>query len=305
MLKVYHAQGLLHLSNDESSNVKMLVCQGLITLVEVRLEFVQQHLPLFVDCVLKMIKDEDESVALEATEFWPVLAETRMCDDILRKNLGRILPVLLDGMVYSECELADLEAEEEENENVPDKPQDIKPFIYNKGRGDDDDDYEPEEWSLRKCSAAALDIFASVFRDEILPIVLPIISQRLQDNNVEQWPYKESAILALGAIAEGCSSTIDQHLPQIIPFLFHQSMHPKVDFSPLAQFLSASSHLLITFTATHKKHNMLDLVSLRGMDSRSARSAKVYAANAAARPLATSRSQQARPGGSRLGLGQL
>jgi transportin-1 len=225
-------QGLMHLSNDESPEIKVLVCQSLITLTEVRLEYVKQYLPAFIDCVLVMTRDDDETVALEATEFWPVIAETRMCTDILRANLGRILPALLDGMVYSDSEIADFEAEEED-ENVPDKAQDIKPFVMfgNRGRGgddDDDDDYEPEEWSLRKCSAAGLDIFASEFGEEILPIVLPIIFARLQDVDVEQWQFKESAILALGAVAEGCSPAIEQYLPQTTFFLLQQSSHPKV-----------------------------------------------------------------------------
>jgi transportin-1 len=219
------------LANDSSSEIKVLVCQGLITLVEVRLDYVQRYLPAFIDCMLVMTRDDDETVALEATEFWPVIAETRMCNDILRANLGRILPTLLDGMVYSDSEIADFDAEEED-ENVPDKPQDIKPFVYSKRGGDDDDDgdddYEPEDWSLRKCSAAGLDIFASEFGEEILPIVLPIISSRLQSVDTEVWAQKESAILALGAVAEGCGSGIEKFLPEIIPFLLQQGGHPKV-----------------------------------------------------------------------------
>jgi hypothetical protein len=229
-----YIRGLNHLANDSSSEIKVLVCQGLITLVEVRLEYVKPYLPAFIDRMLVMTGDEDEAVALEATEFWPVIAETRMCADILRANLGRIIPALLDGMVYSDSDIADFDAEEED-ENVPDKPQDIKPFVYGKrggGGGDDDDDdgdddYEPEEWNLRKCSAAGLDIFASEFGDEILPIVLPVISSRLQSVDIELWPQKESAILALGAVAEGCGSSIEKFLPEIIPFLLQQSSHPK------------------------------------------------------------------------------
>ena len=222
------------------------MCQGLITLVEVRLDYVKPYLPAFIDCLLVMTRDDDEAVALEATEFWPVIAETRMCTDILRANLGRILPALLDGMVYTDSEIADFDAEEED-ENVPDKPQDIKPFVYGKrggggGGGDEDedddggdDDYEPEEWNLRKCSAAGLDIFASEFGDEILPIVLPIISARLQSSDIALWPQKESAILALGAVAEGCGSAIEKFLPEIIPFLLQQSSHPKVSLSPVCR----------------------------------------------------------------------
>jgi transportin-1 len=83
---------------------------------------------------------------------------------------------------------------------------------------DDDlgDDSNLSDWNLRKCSAAALDILANVFKDEILPILLPILKDTLFH---EQWVVKESGILALGAIAEGCMSGMIPHLPELIPFL--------------------------------------------------------------------------------------
>lgn len=54
--------------------------------------------------------------------------------------------------------------------------------------------------SLGKCSAAALDVLASVFHEELLPVLLPILRETLFH---QDWEIKESGILALGAIAEG------------------------------------------------------------------------------------------------------
>jgi len=224
-----YVRDLLQLSRDVSSDIRVCVCQGLMYLVETRINHVEQYLPAFIECVLAMTRDEDEVVALEAAEFWPVIAETGMCANILRPNLNRILPAMLDGMVYCESDLADFEVEEEE-QNKPDRPQDIKPFIAGRRHDDDyddDDDYEPTDWNLRKCSAAGLDIFANEFREEILPIVLPIISERLKHNDTYQWEVKESAILALGAIAEGTRPAIEQFLPGVIPFLLQHGNHPK------------------------------------------------------------------------------
>ena len=51
-----------------------------------------------------------------------------------------------------------------------------------------------------KCSAAALDVLASVFRDDLLPVLLPILKETLFHPD---WEAKESGILVLGAIAEG------------------------------------------------------------------------------------------------------
>ncbi len=54
-----------------------------------------------------------------------------------------------------------------------------------------------------KCSAAALDVLANVFRDQLLPVLLPILRETLFHG---EWVIKESGILALGAIAEGAVS---------------------------------------------------------------------------------------------------
>lgn len=51
-----------------------------------------------------------------------------------------------------------------------------------------------------KCSAAALDVLANVFRDELLPHLLPLLKGLLFH---PEWVIKESGILVLGAIAEG------------------------------------------------------------------------------------------------------
>ena len=51
-----------------------------------------------------------------------------------------------------------------------------------------------------KCSAAGLDVLANVFRDDLLPMLLPILKETLFHAD---WEIKESGILVLGAIAEG------------------------------------------------------------------------------------------------------
>lgn len=53
---------------------------------------------------------------------------------------------------------------------------------------------------LGKCSAAALDVLANVFRDDLLLHILPLLKELLFHPD---WVVKESGILVLGAIAEG------------------------------------------------------------------------------------------------------
>jgi transportin-1 len=135
-------------------------------------------------------------------------------------------------MIYSQSDLDWLGATDEADENVPDRVEDIKPRNFGKsshghehqstdspsngaaanGATDDDEDDESDyydsddeddpssEWNLRKCSAAALDVMALNFGDDLLQILLPTLRDKLFSVD---WLEKESGILALGAIAEG------------------------------------------------------------------------------------------------------
>ena len=58
----------------------------------------------------------------------------------------------------------------------------------NEDEEDEDDGEEVNRWNLRKCSAAGLDVLATVFADELLPITLPIINERLREDD---WRARE------------------------------------------------------------------------------------------------------------------
>lgn len=76
------------------------------------------------------------------------------------------------------------------------------------------------EQSSGKCSAAALDVLANVFRDELLLHILPLLKELLFHPD---WVVKESGILVLGAIAEGKDGIIAnvQKPPQRNPHWSH------------------------------------------------------------------------------------
>ena len=67
-----------------------------------------------------------------------------------------------------------------------------------------------------RCSAAALDVLSNVFHDNLLPVLLPLLKEALFSHD---WLIKESSILALGAVAEGCTDGMSPHLPGLLPYL--------------------------------------------------------------------------------------
>lgn len=129
---------------------------------------------------------------------------------------------------------------------IPIRPRDDNPDeapknrvgIYGEETFDDDDedfDYDDDdfgddmstEWNLRKCAAAALDVLAVRFSGDLLNVLLGPLKDKLWSTD---WLQRESGILALGAMAEGCIDAIEPHLPTLVPYLINTLNDSKVDF---------------------------------------------------------------------------
>ncbi|XP_024377334.1 transportin-1 isoform X1 [Physcomitrium patens] len=233
-----YLQGLFSLASDRSPDVRKLVCAALVQLLEVQPNALQPHMRNVIEYMLQANKDPDRDVALEACEFWSAFCEAKLPPDILRDFLPRLIDILLDNMAYAEDDEALQDGDEDEN--APDREQDIKPRFHQsrtigggdgaEGEEDDDDEDIINSWNLRKCSAAGLDILSTIFGDEILPVLMPLVQVRLSATKDSAWEEKEAAILALGAVAEGCISGLSPHLAQIVVYLtsFMEDVRPLV-----------------------------------------------------------------------------
>lgn len=216
-----YMHGLFECASDNHAEVQKQVCQAFVMLLEVRPEVLMPQFDAVVKYMQQRTQDDDEAVALEACEFWLSFAEQEDMREHMRPYLGTIIPMLLRGMVYNEMDLL-LLAEDDE---APDRDQDIRPRHHKaaeKGEEsedeDDDDEEEGMEWNVRKCSAAGLDVISTLFKTDILPVVLPLLRDNLYS---QEWKVRESGVLALGAIAEGCMEGLHQHLPALIPYLLN------------------------------------------------------------------------------------
>ncbi|KAJ3039881.1 hypothetical protein HDV00_011664 [Rhizophlyctis rosea] len=247
-----YVNALYQRTSDQDMQVRKYVCQALVCILEIRPEALVPQLDNVVSFMLYCTESVDETVALEACEFWLAFAEQPNLRDHLEPYLPRIVPVLIKGMVYTPDELSELIGMEDTS--VPDKDESIKPRHHkskthaqghdeavkpnaagagmNGEEDDDDEDWDDDDdeedvyskWSLRKCSAAALDVIATVFGDELLLYLLPKLKEELFH---PEWEHRECGILALGAIAEGCPTGMYPHLPQLIPHLISTLQDPQ------------------------------------------------------------------------------
>lgn len=255
-------QHLFYLSEDTSPDVRRQVCRAFVRLVETRPDKLLPHISGLVDYIISQQKSDDEDLACEAAEFWLSIGEHETLYDSLKPYIQKIIPILLECMVYSGEDIA-LLGGASDDEDEEDKEEDIKPQFakkqlnrtvnghsssidankngnaYEKLASMDDDleegeiddleedgDENPDErWTLRKCSAAALDVFARDFGAEVFTSIFPYLQANLRHS---EWPHREAAVLALGAVAEGCMDVVVPHLPELIPYLITLLNDPEV-----------------------------------------------------------------------------
>jgi hypothetical protein len=259
-------QHLFLLAEDSSPDVRRQVCRAFVRLVETRPDKLLPHIGGLVDYIISQQKnDDDEELATEAAEFWLVIGEHDNLWEALRPYVHKIIPVLLQCMVYSGEDIA-LLGGASDDEDEEDREEDLKPHhaskkatrTLNSANGDQgaqganganaydklasmDDDLEEgeiddldddegdenpdERWTLRKCSAAALDVFARDFGADVFTSILPYLQAHLRHDD---WIQREAAVLALGAVADGCMAVVIPHLPELVPYLLTLLNDPEV-----------------------------------------------------------------------------
>uniref|UniRef100_A0A7S2DCC6 Importin subunit beta-1/Transportin-1-like TPR repeats domain-containing protein n=1 Tax=Octactis speculum TaxID=3111310 RepID=A0A7S2DCC6_9STRA len=224
---------------DPSELIREEVCHAIVLLLGASTyEGLLPHLTAISEFMLRASADSSPQVAINACEFWPVYCECpgmrpeSPMEQNLNNLLPRLIPTLLAGMVYSADEIAELEAAATEDEEEPDRVEDMRP-IFNKGRSDNDDGEDADDggggdedhgWTLRKCSAASLDCVATVLDPiNVLNCTLPQLQTNFNSTNV--W-VQEAAILAFGAVADGCYDAVVPHLRDVFPYLVEHMDSP-------------------------------------------------------------------------------
>lgn len=214
--------------NDKSELVISQICISLVELLEFRPDKLINHLNGIMQFVLHVISTaQDERVGLEACEFLLAFSSnSHVPESAVRPFVSSMVPTLLQKMVHNEEDILMLEASNENDAELEDKDEDIRPVAAkiskkrdnaNSEEEDDEDDGDVDtQWNLRKCAAATLDVVTSILPRDVLSVAFPVLREHL---SADQWYVREATILALGAMADGGMKYFTDQLPSLIPFL--------------------------------------------------------------------------------------
>jgi transportin-1 len=165
--------------------------------------------------MLRTVSDTDESVAMEACEFWSALAGDDRYRNVVSNQLSELLPLLISRLTLSEAQLQ-RERADAEAEATGDKKLDFKPVHRRAGSSEEGSAEVEAQWTLRMEAALLLDNIGLSFDPSIvLRAALPSIETCLKDSDV--W-RREAGMLALGALSKGCMDALGEYLPQLFPF---------------------------------------------------------------------------------------
>jgi len=234
------------LATDTSPEILQLVCKGFVSAVEEGWScLTPQFYEAILQFMLKASQHPEYDVRLEALGVWISCSGQPDSWGPLQAALPQLVPVLVTNMVYSEADYMILEPSQVENDNanVPDPPNSIKPRFHAESKNiDGDEDDEPadksthgwtaDEWTARKAAAKSLDCISAVCPELVVPLVLPQIEQKL---NHASWEHQEAGVLALGAVGVNCQNRLQQFLPAVINLLLRLCDAPQ----PLLRSISS------------------------------------------------------------------
>ena len=226
-------------TDDKDPHVRQEFGRIVTVLLETFPEKLEPYLDRTIEYMLNATVDANVEIMLGACDFWQQCAHTVYYKDRFTPYLARLIPCLLNLMVYSDNDLLQfnqLEIQPQpvftstnntklqhhavslvtsvtttvnqsqvEVEEEPESGDDDDISISSSNDDEDEENFDDVEFysqdSLRQSGATTLEILSEQFGDEIATLLLDrLLNHTLQDSN---WIVRESGILALGAAALG------------------------------------------------------------------------------------------------------
>ena len=172
-------------------------------------EKLQDYIQVLFQLTFQTIKDDEESVALQAIEFWSTLCEEEadlmyqmqeqddetegpICVQYVAAAVPHLIPLLTETLT----------------------------------RQDEEADLDEETWNVSMASATCIGLIATTVQDKIIPVIMPFVMQHI---NSEHWRYREAATMAFSSVLDGPSDqVIGPYVSQSIPVLLGALSDPHI-----------------------------------------------------------------------------
>jgi importin subunit beta-1 len=191
--------------NQVSANrVAALECA--VRIVELYYEKMVAYMPALFHITIEAIKGDDQPVAMQAIEFWTVIAD-------------------------QEYELIDQAANAEEGEEQPQnfnftlgvRPH-LLPVLLDCLLKQEDEEPDDDAWDIAAAAATCMASMTLTVGDEMVQPIMMFVEKSVQS---QDWRAREAAITAFGVILEGPSEEVIVPLVrQGIPFLIQRMADP-------------------------------------------------------------------------------
>nr|VDD47000.1 unnamed protein product [Brassica oleracea] len=172
--------------------IRQAAFECLVSIASTYYEVLEQYMQTLFELTAKAVKEDEESVALQAVEFWSTICDEEIDrqeydspdtgdsspphSGFIEKALPHLVPMLLET----------LEKQEE------------------------DQDHEDDVWNISMAGGTCLGLVARTVGDGIVPLVMPFVEINIRKPN---WRSREAATYAFGSILEG--PTIDKLAPMV------------------------------------------------------------------------------------------
>jgi len=137
------------------------------------------------------------------------------------QHAQELLPILLGRMAYSEDEVSEIM----EKDNISIRDIDILPPSMSrrgssKKEGQDVDDEEVDQMTMRSEAARCLDAISLVHPGGVYSELRSILQARVSDSD---WKIRETAIMAIGCIMHGCYKAMKSDLSKIMSIVLDRA----------------------------------------------------------------------------------
>lgn len=189
--------------------VRQAAFEVLVGAAENYYEKLQPYMTAIFDLTVKATKGDEESVALQAIEFWSAIADEEVCrqDEIADAGEGN------HQIVYHRF--------------VEQALPHLVPMLLETLTKQDEDELDEGDdvWNLAMAGGTCLGLVATCVQDAVVDHVMPFITGNIGS---QEWRLREAATFAFGSILEGPDP--DKLAPvaaQALPFLLNALNDPK------------------------------------------------------------------------------